>query len=227
MFFSILYPIFSDIKDEIIYLFLFNVFTVLVTLPGWYLVNLGIRSNYLLPFILGLLLCLPLALCLMALSYTTYDISNHIAIRLSTLFRHIRETWREALVWGLINIGVFVVTFFNFRFYLGFTQAWASVLQLLFLGLFFIWLVLQLIMLPLYPRLRTKKFWEILPRAGALLGRYPGKMLVLVFFVTLFVLLAAWYPFVVLFFLFSLIAIFANRFVDEPFKRELEKRPHK
>jgi hypothetical protein len=43
--------------------------------------------------------------------------------------------------------------------------------------------------------------------------------------VTVFVLLAAWSPFVVLFFLFSLIAVFANRFVDEPFKRELEKRP--
>ena len=227
MFFSILVPIFSDIKDEVIYLFLFNVFTVFVTLPGWYLVNLGLRGNYLLPFLLGFLLCLPLALCLFGLAYTTFDISNQVAIRLSTLFKYIRQTWKPALVWGAINIVVIAMAIFNFRFYMTFDAQWASFLQMFFLGLLFIWLVLQLITLPLYPRLNTTKYWEILPRAGALLGKYPGKMLVLVFFVTVFVMLAAWFPFVVLFFLFSLIAVFANRFVDVPFKRELEKRPRK
>jgi uncharacterized membrane protein YesL len=225
MIFSILKDSFIDFKDESIYLVTFNILSLISALPGWYLIILSLRGNLLIPFLLGLIVCLPLALTWFGLFHTANDISQAKKISFITFFRYIRQTWRPALVWGFVNLCIIAFALFNFRFYVSIEAEWAVILQLFFLGLLAIWLILQLMMLALYPRLKTSKYWSILPQAGALLSRYPGVIFVMVVLVAVIIGLSARFPFIVLFLTFCTITVLTNRFVEAVFKRELEKHP--
>ena len=88
--------------------------------------------------------------------------------------------WKQALIFGSANILAVLLVGWNLRFYAQFEAAWAGVLQLLFLSISLVWATLQLVMLPLYPRLEEPKFRTALRNSIAITGRYLIPALVLV-----------------------------------------------
>jgi uncharacterized membrane protein YesL len=109
-----------------------------------------------------------------------FDGRQGIHVSFKTFFRHLRKMWKQALIYGAINLLVAMLVGWNLRFYAQFEAAWAGVFQLLFLSISLVWATLQLVMLPLYARLEEPKFRTALRNSVANTGRYLIPVLGLV-----------------------------------------------
>jgi uncharacterized membrane protein YesL len=180
----------ADIWDEMLYLIIFNVI--------WFV---------------SLLLVIPWPLVTFGLFFTIYDVGEAKGIGFGTFWEHTRRTWRQAYLWGGINLAVFIIAWINLNFYAWVGADWAGLAQMFVLALMLFWLILQLIALPFYPRLERPGLKLALRNAGVTIGRYPLATLALVIMVGLILAIAFIFP--IIFFLgaFSVIAVVANRLV--------------
>lgn len=203
----------ADIWDEMLYLMIFNIIWVAITIPGLWLIVQGTALAFL-PFILlGAILLLPCSFVLFGLIFTVYDIGEAKGIGLGTFWKHIQQTWRQAYVWGLINLAVGVIAWVNWFFYAQVEAEWAGFAQMVVLALGLLWLILQLLALAFYPRLERPGFKLALRNAGVVLGRYPLVGFFLLILVLLISGVAFFFPIIYFLGAFSIMAIIANRVV--------------
>ncbi|MBE7550452.1 MAG: hypothetical protein HS126_05180 [Anaerolineales bacterium] len=194
----------ADIWDEMLYLMIFNII--------WFI---------------SLLLVIPWPLVTFGLFFTIYDVGEAKGIGFGTLWQHARRMWRQAYLWGGINLAIFVLAWINLNFYARVGADWAGLAQMLVLALLLFWLILQLIALPFYPRLERPGLKLALRNAAVTIGRYPLATFALVIIVGLILAIAFIFPLIFFLGAFSVIAVVANRLVAAVVakeKREEEER---
>lgn len=194
----------SEIWDELLYLMLFNVIALI-----------------------GIILIIPWPFVTFGLFEIAYDIGQGKGIKFTTFFTRAAQVWKQAYIWGIINLGVIIVLAVNLNFYANSTASWAAVAQILIMGLTIFWFTLQLIMLPLYPRLKEPGFRIALRNAAILIARYQLPTLVILVIMAVVIGLTAFlqqYWFLLMGF-FSFTAVLCNRMVAEMVKKELGEAP--
>jgi uncharacterized membrane protein YesL len=225
MIFSALKKAGLDIWDEIFLLGLFNILWVLGTMPGLWLIGLGLGGELFLFIPLGILLLLPWPFVTFSLFYIVRDVGEGKSIHFSDFFNYGRQTWRAAYLWGGVNIAVIFIVWVNLQFYAAVGAQWAIFMQLLMGALTIVWLVLQLVALPLYPRLQQPSLKLALRNAMIITGRHIIAILVLVVIVVILAAISLYFPPLLFFLAIATIAVVANRIVEEAVKVELEREP--
>jgi uncharacterized membrane protein YesL len=191
----------SDIWDEMLNLVLFNVVTFI-----------------------GTILIIPWPFVIFGLFEMVYDVGQGKGIKFTAFFTRAAQVWKQAYVWGGINLGVIIVVLINLNFYGNFEASWAEIAQIIMFGISVFWFVLQLIVLPIYPRLEEPGFRLALRNAAVLMGRYPLPTLTMLLIVgamialTIFVRQCSWFLVVGL---FSFPAVLCNRMVGAMVRKEL------
>ncbi len=189
-----------DFWEEMLYLILFNLI-----------------------WVVGILLVIPYPLVTFGLFATVYDVGQGKGIKFSTFFAYARRTWKEAYIWGGINLGVLILLWLNLNFYAGIGTQWAAIVQVLILAVAIFWCILQLIVLPLYPRLETPGFKLALRNAAVIIGRYPMAIFILVIIIVLIGFISLLFQAVIFAGAAAFIAVVANRVVEEVVKREMNR----
>jgi uncharacterized membrane protein YesL len=187
----------ADIWDEMLYLMVFNLI-----------------------WLVSLLLIIPWPLATFGLVFTAYDIGEAKGIGFGTFWKHAHQTWRQAYLWGGINLVVWVIVWVNWRFYSQVEAAWAGSAQMFVIAVSLLWIILQLIALPFYPRLEQPGLKLALRNAGVILGRYPLAGIFLMIVVLLILAIASFLPVIYILGAFSMIAVVANRVVAAVLAKE-------
>lgn len=190
----------SDIWDEMLYLIIFNII-----------------------WVLSLLLVIPWPLITFGLFFTVYDISEAKGIGFGTFWEHARRTWRQAYLWGIINLVVFLIGWINLSFYARLEAEWAGLAQMIILALMLFWLILQLVALAFYPRLQQPRLKLALRNAGITLARYPLAALTLVVVIGVVLAIASLFPAIFFLGAFAVIAVAANRLVTAVVAKEKQE----
>lgn len=170
---------------------------------------------------LGSLFIIPLPFLTFGLWYTAHDVCQGKGIGLGTFFGHLRQTWKQALIWGAINIGISLVLLLNLNFYANLETQWATAAQITLIAVALLWSIVQLVALTLYPRLEEPGFRLATRNAGTLVAKYPLPVLALVAIFGLIGLLISFFPALFLLGAVSLMAVFANRMVKSIVYREM------
>ncbi len=199
---NLIFPIFKksalDLWEEMLYMLLFNVI-----------------------WLVGTFLIIPWPFVTFALFYTAYDISDGKGIKFKTFFSHGYQMLKPAYTWGLINALVLLLVGANLLFYAGFGTQWAALMQLMFVSLTVFWMMLQIIVVALYPRMVTPGLKLGMRNAAVLMGKHP-IVTVFIFLVTAAILaLASIIPVFAIFLAFSFITIVITNMVDVLLKKEL------
>ncbi len=171
----------------------------------------------------GTLLVIPWPLVTFGLFFTVHDITEGKSVKIRTFIGHARRTWKEAYIWGGVNVAVLAVLGANLAFYGRIAVQWAATLQLLMIALIGLWIILQLVTLPLYPHLEQPGLTIALRNALILIGRYPVVTLVLIIFIGLLALISNLLPAAAFLITFVLIAMLASWLVKLMVRRELKR----
>lgn len=213
---------FTIFWGDSILLLLFNFLCFLSALPALLFYSVTGATVTVVTSTVNVLLFLPLAFSLFALYALLFDCRLHIGIRFKKFFIYIGRTWKQALVFGTINIIVILLTGWNLRFYGQFSEAWAGFLQLLFLSISLVWATIQLVMLPLYPRTAEPNYRTVLRNAIAITGHYLLPVIVLVILTAGLLLLTYRLQALGALFTFVLIGALAEGVVGEAISDDLE-----
>jgi uncharacterized membrane protein YesL len=190
-----------DVWEEALYLIIFNVI--------WFL---------------GALLILPFPLLTFALFFTVYDISQGKGIKFGSFFEYGRQMWKQAYTWGVINLGVFVLAWVNISFYNQIEAQWAAVIQMVIIAMTIFWAILQLVSLPMYPRLKEPGFRLALRNAAAVVGLQPLAIFTLIVIVGLMGVITLFFQAIAFLATVSIIAVAANRTVETVLQRVMDKK---
>jgi uncharacterized membrane protein YesL len=174
--------------------------------------------------VIGTVLIIPWPYVTFGLFSTAYDIGQAKAIKLNAFFVNAQRIWKLAYIWGGINLGMLIILGININFYTDIAAQWAVFARTLIAGLAVFWGVLQLVVLPLYPRLEEPSFQLALRNAAILVGRHPVVIITLA--IIAFVILVISFIFPILFFLLApaTIAIVSNRLVGAMVDTEMERK---
>jgi hypothetical protein len=192
---------FADFWEEMLYLLIFNII-----------------------WLLGSLFIAPAPFLTFGLFFTAYDVSREKGIKFSTFWQHIIKTWRPALGWGLANAAAVFMVWSNIRFYARFEGQWVTGAQFAFVGLGVLWAVLQLVALPVYPRLETPGLKLALRNSLVVLGRRPLIGLALAVLTAFIGAIATVIPAVVITGAVALVVMLANRLVGAVVEQELRRQ---
>jgi len=162
---------------------------------------------------IGSLFIIPLPFFTFGLWYTAHDVSQGKGINFGTFFGYLRQTWKHALIWGAINIGIGLILVLNLNFYTRMGTQWAGAAQIMIIAVALFWSIVQLVALTLYPRLEEPGFRLATRNAGTLVAKYPLPVLALVAIFVLIGLITSIFPALFLLGTISLMAVFANRMV--------------
>ena len=212
-----------DVWDDAFNLVIYNLLWVGATAPSILFANAGFKMRLVVFLILAGLVFWLSALATFGLFFSVKDISDGKVVRPNTFFAYIRQTWRIATIWGVINLIAIVLFVWNFQFYATLPVAWGQYAQILFSSLMFFWVALQLVMLPMYPRLYEPSFKLALRNATGIMGQHIGPILVMVIIITVIVVASSRVPMIPLLLGVSFIAVLSNRTVDAIVKDELGK----
>ena len=190
----------ADIWDEMLYLMIFNVI-----------------------WLIGTLLIIPWPFVTFGIFAVAYDIGQNKGIKFTTFFSHARRVWKQAYIWGGINLGLLIVLLVNINFYGNIRAQWAEIAQILIIGFTLFWGILQLVALPIYPRLEEPGFKLAMRNAVVVMGRYPLATLSLIAVVVVIGVISYFFQIIILLGAFSIITIVANRMVGAIIKRELKR----
>lgn len=190
-----------DVWEEALYLIIFNVI-----------------------LFLGAVLILPLPFFTFALFFTVYDISQGKGINFGTFFTYGRQMWKQAYTWGVINLGVYVLAWINLSFYGQIAAQWAAIIQIVVLALTFFWTILQLVSLPMYPRLKEPGFRLALRNAAAVVGLQPLAIFTLIVITGLVGIITLFFQALAFLAATSIIAVAANRTVEAVLQRITGKK---
>jgi hypothetical protein len=192
----------SDIWGELLHIMLFNVVTFL-----------------------GTILVIPWPFVTFGLFEMVYDIGQGKGIKFTAFFSRAVQVWKQAYIWGLINLGVIIVILININFYGSISASWAAIAQVLMASFAIFWFALQLIVLPLYPRLEEPGFKIALRNAVVLMGRYPLPTLTMLIIVAAMIIVTflLFQRCSLFFFLgfFSVTAVLSNCMVGAMVRKEL------
>jgi hypothetical protein len=193
-----------DIWDEMFYLVVFNII-----------------------WVLGTCLIIPWPFVTFGLFAVAYDISQGKGINFIAFFVHARQMWKQAYIWGGINLAILFVLWINFTFYFNYGARWTDFTGMFVLGLTVFWIILQLIILPIYPRLEKPGFKLALQNAMIIAARHPLALLFLLIIIVgvgaVTLLLSAITIPISFLIAFSVIAVATNRLVEALIKRELKR----
>jgi hypothetical protein len=192
----------ADVWDEMLYVVLFNII-----------------------WLLGTLLIIPWPAVTFGLAHIVYDIGQSKGIKFGKFWQYIRQTWKQAYIWGGINLVVLLTVWLNLNFYATIETDWAGYLQILFIGLTGFWLIWQLITLVFYPRLRTPNFALALRNAAIVMGKYPLLTIAFIGMVLLVMAIAVFFQILMAIGAISVVFIMANRVVDAVVKKEKGPEP--
>jgi uncharacterized membrane protein YesL len=176
-----------------------------------------------LPFILLgviLILLVPWPLVTFGLFFIVYDIGESKGIGFGKFWGYARRMWKQAYLWGGINLGILIIAWVNLSFYTSMEAQWGTFLQMFIIALILFWIILQLITLSFYPRLERPGFKLALRNAGVAVGRYPVLTFFLIILVVVILAIASFIPAVMLLGAVSIIAVVTNRVVDVVIKKE-------
>lgn len=174
-------------------------------------------------WVVGTLLIIPWPFVTFGLFLVMYDVSRGKGIKFDTFFRQAGKLWKQAYVWGLVNLGLILIIWANLNFYAAIESQWARMVQIFFLGISLAWLIVQAIVLPLYPRLEQPGLRSALRNALALLGRYPLFIVTLLLVLVLVGAILLYAPVLVIFCGAAVIAAVSNRLVGNAIDLELAK----
>ncbi len=181
----LIWPIIKDTAvyfwEELFYLVLFNLFTVLSIAPGAYILLSSPRLETPPP----LLVYVPISVILWSavpytffgFFWTVYEISEGKAIRFSIFFAGGKKFLKHAYIWWGINIAVIALLMVNITFYQNLQTTWSIYPLMLFVGLFLTWLLTQLFALTMYPRLIEPGFKMATINALAIIAKQPLPIL--------------------------------------------------
>jgi hypothetical protein len=189
----------ADMWDEMFYVILFNII--------WFF---------------GTLLIIPWPLVTFGLFHIAHDIGQGKGIKLSMFWRHLRQTWKQAYIWGGLNLVALLTVWMNVYFYGTIGTEWAGYVQVLFIALFGFWFIWQLIALAFYPRLKEPGFKMATRNAAITIGRYPLLALVFMGMVMLVLALAFMFNILLVVGAMSLLALMSNRLVEAVLKKDQE-----
>lgn len=201
--------------DDAILLIIFNFICFLALLPALLFYTITAVDRSLITAIINTLLILPTVFFIFALYYVLFDCRYSIVISFKTFFGYLRSSWKQALFFGVLNLFFALLVSWNLRFYAQFEADWATVIQMMFLSISLIWAILQMVMLPLYPRLDDPTFKLVLKNAAAIFGGYPLPVLILLSWTVLFLAATLFFQFLGVFFTFVVIAAFAEGIVGQ------------
>jgi hypothetical protein len=187
----------SDFWEEMLYLVIFNIF-----------------------WMMGTLLLVTYPLVTFGLFFSAYEVGEGKGIKLGTFFHGAKQMWKQALLWGVINLVVLLVLGSNFNFYGTLEAQWASLAQMVTLAFLMAWVVLQLFMLAFYPRLTQPGFKLAARYAMVAIGRYPLLAFLLAGMVLLVLALSSFFPAIFFLGAFAWIALVANRVAATIVERE-------
>ncbi len=174
-------------------------------------------------WLLGAVLILPYPFVTFALFYTVYDIGQGKGIKSAKFFNYGKQNWKAAYIWGGLNLVALFVLWINVRFYAGIETQWAFFVSLFFVSLTIFWLVMQLIVLALYPRLVEPSFKLALRNAAIIIGRHAPILLLILGLIALLLIATAFFPILAFIITFSLIAVLINSMVTVLVDRELAR----
>lgn len=181
MFWTIIKKTFIYAWEELFYLCICNFITFLTLFFGPMLLFIALAGNfYLVPVGLILLLLAPPAI--FGLFFMVHEIGQDKAIKLATYFEGAKQFLKPAYIWGGINLVLGIVLIVNIFFYRGFQTNWGIYLSLFFVGITIVWSIVQLLTLPLYPKMITPSFRVAQKNALALIGLRPFPVLGCVLF---------------------------------------------
>ncbi len=188
----------TDLWDEMLLLVLFNLI-----------------------WVIGAALLIPLPLVTFGLVFIAHDVAAGRGIKFGQFWGYARRYWKAAYIWGIFNGVVLGVFWFNVVFYGGLTAAWAALAQAVFLALTTLWLVWQLVVVTLYPRLVEPRFKLAGRNAVILIGKNPVIVLLVMLVIALLLAATAFAPALGLGVTVSLLVLLLTNTVDLLLKKEL------
>lgn len=218
----------SIIWEESILLIGLNVIIFLAIVPALLFFNLSSEFVSVFTSIINTLLFFPVVFFLFPLFYLLYDVASGNAVKIKGYFHYMRLTWKLALRWGGINLIIFLLVTWNLRFYAQFEAQWAGIMQLSFLSILLIWIVLQCLMLPIYPRMKTPGYKLALQNAMSILGQYLPAVIILVSLLAVLLIASISFQVLPLFFTFVVTGALLEGYVGEIIRTETgqEDDPH-
>ncbi len=187
----------GDFWDEMLWLVIFNIL-----------------------WLICLVLIVPYPLATFGLFFVAQDIGEGKGIKFGQFFGYGLKFWRQAYLWGVINLVVLTIMWINFTFYGTVEAGWAVYAQMFMLALMVLWLVLQLFALAFYPRLVNPQYKLALRNAGIAMSRYPVLVLLLVVVLVVMGVLALFVPAIIVIGGAAIIALITNRIVATIVKKE-------
>jgi len=206
---------FSIFWDDSISLIVFNFICFLSLLPALLFFSVTNATASVVTSIINTVLFLPSVFFIFALYHVLFDCRRSIVISFRSFFGYIGSTWKQALIFGVINVFMALMVGWNLRFYAQFHEAWAGIVQAIFVSVTMIWVILQITMLPLYPRLTDPSFKLALRNAGALFAGYILPVLVMAVWTVLFIFLTIMFQALGMLFSFIFIAALSEGVVGE------------
>jgi uncharacterized membrane protein YesL len=217
---TIMRKTFSDIWSESFLFILFNVLWVGGSAPGFLLIAYGAISRTLIFIFTGIMALFPWPFLTFALFRMAYEAGEARAIGFRMFFTEGRNNLRQAYKWAAVNLIIMPILLTNITFYsnpdspLGDTTI-GTVISSLFMSITMFWLIVQLFVLTMYPRLERPGVRDALRQAVQIIGRWPVPVLFVAFLAMSFGLISIFVPILPLLITFSFIAVMANRATAE------------
>lgn len=171
-------------------------------------------------WLICLVLIIPYPLATFGLFFIAHDVGEGKGIKFSQFFGYGLKWWRQAYLWGIINLVVLTIMWINFTFYATVEAEWAVFAQMFMLVLMVLWVLLQLIALAFYPRLVNPNYKLALRNAGVAISRYPLLALLLIVILIVMGVLTFFVPAIIVIGAAAIIALITNRIVAAIVKKE-------
>jgi len=155
--------------EESIYLVVYNVLTLIAVLGGPALLLSGIP----IVMLIGGIFLFAAPPALFGIFWLTYQISLENAVGFGTYFEGAKQHLKATYIWGGINLVVVITLASNVLFYQGIEAQWSFWVGTLFMGLLISWVVVQLLMLALYPHMVEPNFKLTIRNALSLIAVNP------------------------------------------------------
>lgn len=216
---------FSDIWGESFLLILFNVLWVAGSAPGFLLIAYGAISRTLIFLFAGIMVLFPWPFLTFSLFRMAYEVGEGRAIGFRMFFTEGRKNIRQAYIWSAVNLIIMPILLTNITFYsnpaspVGGTTI-GTVISSLFMSITMFWLIVQLFVLTMYPRLEEPGVRIALRQAVQIIGRWPVPVLFVAILAMSLVIVSIFFPILPLLITFSFIAVLANRATAEILQEE-------
>ncbi|MCB0168548.1 MAG: hypothetical protein KDI79_30245 [Anaerolineae bacterium] len=174
-------------------------------------------------WVVAALLVLPWPFVTFGLFFTIKDVSEGKGITFTAPFTYGLQVLKPAYIWALINLGVFFGVLLNLNFYASLEASWARFIQFFMVSVVLFWVIIQLVMLAMYPRLTEPSFKLALRNTVIIIARHPLPILALSIGIVLILIISSLMPVLLLLLSISVIVLLINNVVDSLVTYELEQ----